>query len=56
MAFVVVCGHIGWDFWRDEVEVEEDGTLTAATLPEAETAVTARLDCRRAVLNIVKKD
>ena len=29
--------------------------LTAAALPEAETAVTARLDCRRAFLNIVTR-
>jgi hypothetical protein len=28
--------------------------LTAATLPAAETAPTARLDCRRAFLNILK--
>jgi len=29
--------------------------LTEATLPVAEAAATARLDCRRAFLNIVKR-
>jgi hypothetical protein len=54
MAFVVFLDHVGWHFGEMRLRWK-NGRLTAATLPEAETAVTARLDCRRAVLNIVKR-
>lgn len=43
---------VSMTFWRSGRV--RGGQLTTATLPAAETAPTARVDCRRAFLNIVR--
>lgn len=59
-------GEVDGIWWMDAIKAAEgagvglgkwkrEGWLTPTILPEAETAATERLDCRRAFLNIVRE-